>query len=110
MYNNSVHNKIINLAAETIGITEFFDMLRDSTASNPIRIKWTTMEGNERYYSCYWQNGPVGTTKAGRKASATKQANGMYNLQVIDINGKWRTIDFNTVTACRFNRKLYRVN
>ena len=110
MYNNSVHNKIINLAAETIGITEFFDMLRDSTASNPIRIKWDTMEGNERYYFCYWEPGPVATTEPGLKASQTKQDKGMYNLQVVGISGDWRTIDFNTVTACRFRGKLYRVN
>jgi membrane carboxypeptidase/penicillin-binding protein PbpC len=109
MYNNAVHNKIIQLAAEDIGFTQFYDFLLQSNASEPIRIKWDTMEGNERYYFCYWQNGPVGTTEAGRKASATKQANGMYNLQVVGISGDWRTIDFNTVSACRFKGKLYRV-
>jgi hypothetical protein len=108
MYNNAVHNKIVQLATEDIGITEFFDMLRDSTASNPIRIKWDTMEGNERYYFCYWDSAAYVGGKAG--GSATKQLNGMYNLQVVGINGDWRTIDFNTVSACRFNGKLYRVN
>lgn len=110
MYNNTVHNKMIQLATEDIGITEFFDLLLQSNASEPIRIKWTTEEGNERYYFCYWEPGPVATTEAGLKASQTKQDRGMYNLQVVGIGGDWRTIDFNTVSACRFRGKLYRVN
>ena len=110
MYNNQVHNKIIQLAAETIGITEFYDLLLQSNSSERIRIKWMTEEGNERYYFCYWEPGPVATTEAGLKASQTKQDKGMYNLQVVGLNGDWRTIDFNTVTACRFNGKLYRVD
>ena len=110
MYNNTVHNKMIQFATEDIGFTEFYDFLLQSNSSQPIRIKWTTEEGNERYYFCYWENGPVGTTEAGAKASATKQAKGMYNLQVVGINGDWRTIDFNTVSACRFRGKLYRVD
>ena len=110
MYNNTVHNKMIQLATEDIGITEFFDLLLQSNSSEPIRIKWTTEEGNERYYFCYWEPGPVATTEAGLKASQTKQDRGMYNLQVVGIGGDWRTIDFNTVSACRFRGKLYRVN
>lgn len=110
MYNNTVHNKMIQLATEDIGITEFYDLLLQSNSSEPIRIKWTTEEGNERYYFCYWEPGPVATTEAGLKASQTKQDRGMYNLQVVGIGGDWRTIDFNTVSACRFRGKLYRVN
>ncbi len=110
MYNNTVHNKMIQLATEDIGITEFFDLLLQSNESEPIRIKWTTEEGNERYYFCYWEPGPVATTEAGLKASQTKQDRGMYNLQVVGIGGDWRTIDFNTVSACRFRGKLYRVD
>jgi hypothetical protein len=101
---------MIQLATEDIGITEFFDLLLQSNSSEPIRIKWTTEEGNERYYFCYWEPGPVATTEAGLKASQTKQDRGMYNLQVVGIGGDWRTIDFNTVSACRFRGKLYRVN
>jgi hypothetical protein len=107
MYNNQVHNKIIQLAAEDIGFTEFYDLLLQSNSSEQIRIKWTTMEGNERYYSCYWDSAAYVGGNAG--GSATKQANGMYNLQVVGISGDWRTIDFNTVSACRFKGKLYRV-
>jgi hypothetical protein len=110
MYNNTVHNKMIQLATEDIGITEFYDLLLQSNSSEPIRIKWTTEEGNERYYFCYWEPGPVATTEAGLKASQTKQDKGMYNLQVVGIGGDWRTIDFNTVSACRFRGKLYRVD
>ena len=110
MYNNTVHNKMIQLATEDIGLTEFYDLLLQSNSSEPIRIKWTTEEGNERYYFCYWEPGPVATTEAGLKASQTKQDKGMYNLQVVGIGGDWRTIDFNTVSACRFRGKLYRVD
>ncbi len=107
MIENNVHNKIIEFAVDEITFTQFFDLLLQSNVLEPIRIKWNTMEGTERYYFCYWEDGPVGTTEAGRKASATKQANDMYNLQVVGLNGDWRTIDFNTISACRFKGKSY---
>jgi hypothetical protein len=33
----------------------------------------------------------------------------MVNLQVLDIDGDWRTIDYNTVTKCRFNGQTFKV-
>jgi membrane carboxypeptidase/penicillin-binding protein PbpC len=109
MTNNKVHNKIVKFAPTEITFTQFYDLLLQSNSSEPIRIKWNTMEGNERYYFCYWEDGPVGTTEAGKKASATKEANGMYNLQVVGLSGDWRTINFNTISVCRFKGKLYTV-
>jgi membrane carboxypeptidase/penicillin-binding protein PbpC len=110
MNSNIVNNKMVNLATAEIGFTEFYDLLLSSNSSNPMRIKWNKMNGRQRYYWCYWEPGPVGTTEAGIKASQTKQANGMYNLQVVGLSGDWRTIDFNTVSAINFKGKYYRVS
>ena len=107
MTSNSVYDKLVNFALSEISFRTFELMLKESTASNPIRIGWRTEEGNNRYYFAYWDSAAYVGGNAG--GSATKEAEGMVNLQVMDIQGDWRTIDYNTVTKCRFNGQTFKV-
>ena len=109
MNNTSVYNKLVNFALSEISFKTFELMLKESTRDNPIRIGWTTEEGNNRYYFAYWDSAAYVGGSAG--GSATKAAQGMVNLQCLDLaDGPWRTIDYNTVTKCRFNGQTFRVN
>ena len=107
MTENKVYDKLMNFALSEISFNTFELMLKESTQSNPIRIGWQTEEGNNRYYFAYWDSAAYVGGDAG--GSATKAAEGMVNLQVMDIAGDWRTIDYNTVTKCRFNNQTFRV-
>jgi len=108
MTENKVYDKLMNFALSTISFNTFELMLKESTQSNPIRIGWQTEEGRNRYYFCYWDSAAYVGGNAG--GSATKAAEGMVNLQVMDIAGDWRTIDYNTVTKCRFNGQTFKIN
>ena len=107
MDSNKVYDKLMNFALSTISFNTFELMLKESTQSNPIRIGWQTEEGNNRYYFAYWDSAAYVGGNAG--GSATKAAEGMVNLQVMDIAGDWRTIDYNTVTKCRFNGQTFKI-
>ena len=50
MNSNSVHRKLVEFAGEEISIQEFERMLKDSRASQKIRVQWTTQEGRRRDY------------------------------------------------------------
>lgn len=106
MNTNSVYSKLVNFALSEISFRTFELMLKESTQSNPIRIGWTTEEGNNRYYFAYWDSAAYVGGDAG--GSATKAAQDMVNLQCLDLSdGSWRTIDYNTVSKCRFNGQTF---
>ena len=108
MDSKSVYDKLMNFAVSNISFRTFELMLKESTASNPIRIGWRTEEGNSRYYFAYWDSSAYVGGAAG--GSATKAAQGMVNLQCLDLaDGSWRTIDYNTVSKCRFNGQTFNV-
>jgi len=106
MTSNSVHNKLEQFATKVISLSQFQDLLESSTQSNPIRVQWETLDGNTDYYWMWWENGPLGTTPEGDKMSNTKAKEGMYNIQTFE-KGRWRTLDLQTVSKCRFEKKLY---
>jgi len=109
MENKKVYDKLMNFAFSNISFRTFELMLKASTRSNPIRIGWKTEEGDNRYYFAYWDSAAYVGGSAG--GSATKAAEGMVNLQCLDLaDGSWRTIDYNTVSKCRFNGQTFNVN
>jgi hypothetical protein len=108
MNSNKVFKNIQNFVARDITLRQFQDLLESSTRSNPIRVKWETQEGNQDYYWMWWEDGPLGTTARGDAMSATKEAEGMFNIQTFE-QGKWRTLDLQTVSQCRFENKIYYV-
>ena len=107
MNSNIVHNKLVQLAP-TVSLSQFEDILmNEATPSNPVKVQWTTDEGNTRYYDMYWIPGPIGNGISG--GTDTKEANGQVNIPVVGLEGKWRTLTWDTITKFRFNNKTYNV-
>jgi hypothetical protein len=107
MNSNTVYNKLVNLAMEEITFNEFQILLHASSESEPIRVAWETEEGNNRYYWMYWDRAAYKGGEAG--GSATKELEGMVNIQVLGLSGDWRTLDYTSVSKCRFQGRTYRV-
>lgn len=108
---NKVHKNIHRFATPEITFTEFYDMLLSSSRSNPVKVKWRTngipAPAHTRNYEMFWDSGAYVGGKAG--GSATKALENMVNIQVIGIDGNWRTLDLNTVEAVVFENKRYLV-
>jgi hypothetical protein len=100
---SSVHNKLQKFAPQTISLKKFQDLLESSSRGNPIRVQWETLEGNTDYYWMYWDEAAY----VGNEASDTKAAEGMFNIQCLGLKPKWRTLDLQTVSKCRFENQLY---
>jgi hypothetical protein len=109
MTSNIVNKKLVQFISETISFSQFEDILKNkATSSNPARVGWITETGSRRYYDMYWDSAAyVGGNEGG---SDTKAEMDMYNIQVVGLDGNWRTLDFNTVYKVRFNNKTYKVN
>ena len=109
MTSNSVSKKLVEFISQEISFSEFEDiLLNQATVSNPARVGWITETGRKRYYDMYWDSAAYVGGDAG--GSDTKAAMDMYNIQVVGIDGDWRTVDFNTVYKVRFNKKTFKVN
>ena len=111
MTSNSVFKKMQQFISEEKDFDWFKRTLkRETSASKPIRVGWITEEGKKRYYDMYWVPGPLSAPRTpARKASNTKRAMDMYNIQVLGQDGDWRTIDFNTVYKVRWENKTYKI-
>ena len=105
MDSNKVYDKLMNFAMQEIPFDEFQQMLFASSQSNPIRVAWETLEGNNRYYWMYWDSAAY----TGDAASQTKAQEDMVNIQVLGLSGDWRTLDYSSVSKCRFNGQTFRV-
>jgi hypothetical protein len=105
MDSNKVYNKLMNFAMEEISFSEFQQMLFSSNESNPIRVAWETLEGNNRYYWMFWDSAAY----TGNAASQTKAEESMVNIQVLGLSGDWRTLDYSSVSKCRFNGQTFKV-
>jgi hypothetical protein len=105
MDSNSVYNKLVNFAMEEITFSEFQQMLFASSQSNPVRVGWETLEGNNRYYWMYWDSAAY----TGDAASQTKASEDMVNIQVLGLSGDWRTLDYSSVSKVRFNGQTFKV-
>ena len=108
MYENKVHNNIHKFALVEVSLNEFETMLGKTSADAPMYIWWTTNEGHKRRYSMYWDSAAYVGGKSG--GSATKAAEGMYNLQGDYPGGDWRTLDTNTVTRFSWKGTAYRIS
>lgn len=107
MDSNKVYNKLVNFAMEEISFDEFQQMLFASSQSNPIRVGWETLEGNNRYYWMYWDSAAYVGGDAG--GSFTKELEDMVNIKVLGLSGDWRTLDYSSVSKCRFNGQTFKV-
>jgi hypothetical protein len=107
MYESKVYDKLVNFAMQEISFAEFQEMLFASTKEEPVRVAWETLEGNNRYYWMYWDNAAYVGGEAG--GSATKEEEGMVNIQVKDKVGDWRTLDYSSVSKIRFKNQTFKV-
>jgi hypothetical protein len=107
MNSNSIHNKLIQLKGKEISLSEFQDLLESSSRKNTIFVQWETNEGNVDYYEMFWDASKYVGGDAG--GSDTKAEEGMFNIQCKGVNGKWRTLDLQTVIKCRFENQLYKI-
>ncbi len=105
MTENKVYDKLMNFAMQEISFGEFQQMLFASSESNPIRVAWETLEGNNRYYWMFWDSAAY----VGNEASQTKAEEDMVNIQVLGLSGDWRTLDYSSVSKCRFNGQTFKV-
>jgi hypothetical protein len=105
MDSNKVYNKLVNFAMQEISFDEFQQMLFASTQSNPVRVAWETLEGNNRYYWMYWDSAAY----TGDAASQTKAQEDMVNIQVLGLSGDWRTLDYSSVSKVRFEGQTFKV-
>jgi len=105
MDSNKVYDKLMNFAMEEISFAEFQLLLYASSQSEPIRVAWETLEGNNRYYWMYWDSAAY----TGDAASQTKASEDMVNIQVLGLSGDWRTLDYSSVSKCRFQGRTYKV-
>jgi len=105
MDSNKVYNRLVNFAMQEISFSEFQQLLFASTESNPVRVAWETLEGNNRYYWMYWDSAAY----TGDAASQTKEAESMVNIQVLGLSGDWRTLDYSSVSKVRFNGQTFKV-
>lgn len=110
MTSNIVNSKLEKFISSEVSFTEFENMLFSSSPRWPVKVGWITETGKRRFYKMYWINGPLAKTEQGAKMSETKAEMDMYNIRVIDEDGKWRTIDFNTVYKVEYRGKVYKVN
>lgn len=79
------------------GFNDLMAYLEQSTYDYPLRVEWVTLEGKKRYYWMYWD----AAAYVGNKASRTKAKKDMLNLQVIGLDGEWRTLWIETISRFR---------
>jgi len=107
MNSSITYKKFLELKGKEINLSDFQDLLESSSRGNTIFVQWETNEGNLDYYEMYWDASKYVGGDAG--GSDTKAAEGMFNIQCKGVNGKWRTLDLQTVVKCRFENQLYKI-
>jgi hypothetical protein len=100
----TVYKKIQNFYIPSITFSEFyFNMLRESDASNPITIFWEKLDGDRTVRDMFWG------MYVGGKASQTRKAEGMIALVSIDDGEDYRTVTLDSVWKCKYQGKTYYV-
>lgn len=115
MESNSVHKKIQEFVATDISVSTFLSLLKTSSRSDKMNIKWRTEGSSDgsgkaphtAQYLMWWdENAYVGGDAGG---SATKQSQDQLNLRVTDNSGKWRTLSYENIDSVTFKRRKYRI-
>ena len=108
MNQNTYIKNIERFALPSVSMTKFRNMLKQSTAGNPMFVKWRTAipPTHRASYEMYW-----GKFYSNSDQSETKAEEGMFNIKTTLTSesgrAKWRTLTLQTVSKCRFENKLY---
>ena len=104
MDSNLVHRNIQKFASEPVSMTRFKNMLKKTSASNPMFIKWRTaiMPTHATSHLMYW-----GKFYSNSDQSVTKEEEGMVNLVAPDTSEGWRTLTYDNISSFVFEGKRY---
>jgi hypothetical protein len=104
MNSNSVYKNIQRFASQPVSMSKFMDMLKSTSANNPMFIKWRTSEipTHATSHLMYW-----GKYYSNSDQSVTKDEEGMVNLVAPDTSEGWRTLTYDNISSFVFENKRY---
>lgn len=103
---NTVHSKLEKFALPSVSFNEFMSMLRDTTDSNRMFIKWRTAISptHRTSHEMYW-----GQFYSASDQSLTKEEEGMVNLVAPNTVEGWRTLTYDNISSFKYNGKTYTI-
>ena len=113
MDNNLVHKNILKFVATEISVNEFLVLLRSSSRSNKMNIRWRTegsADGSGKpphmtQHLIWWDSSAYVGGSAG--GSATKEFQDQLNLMVTPGSNNWRTLSYQNIDSVTFKDKKY---
>jgi hypothetical protein len=107
MNQNTYIKNIERFALPSKSMTQFKNMLKRSSAGNPMFIKWRTAipPTHRASYEVYW-----GKFYSNSDQSETKQEEGMVNLVAPTTTEGWRTLTYDNISSFKFEGKTYTIN
>ena len=107
MNQNTYIKNIERFALPSVSMTKFRNMLKQSTAGNPMFVKWRTAISptHRASYEMYW-----GKFYSNSDQSDTKQSEGMVNLVAPTTIEGWRTLTYDNISSFKFEGKTYTIN
>lgn len=112
---NNVFQKIQEFVATDISVNEFLSLLKTSSRTNKMNIRWRTegsADGSGRpphisQHLMWWDEGAYVGGDAG--GSFIKGIQSQLNLQVTPGQGNWRTLSYENIISVTFKKRLYKI-
>ncbi len=107
MNQNTYIKNIERFALPSVSMVKFKNMLKSSSAGNPMFVKWRTAISptHRASYEMYW-----GKFYSNSDQSDTKQSEGMVNLVAPTTKEGWRTLTYDNISSFKFEGKTYTIN
>lgn len=107
MNQNTYIKNIERFALPSVSMVKFKNMLKTSSAGNPMFVKWRTAISptHRASYEMYW-----GKFYSNSDQSDTKQSEGMVNLVAPTTIEGWRTLTYDNISSFKFEGKTYTIN
>ena len=107
MNQNTYIKNIERFALPSVSMVKFKNMLKSSSAGNPMFVKWRTAipPTHRASYEMYW-----GKFYSNSDQSETKQEEGMVNLVAPTTIEGWRTLTYDNISSFKFEGKTYTIN
>lgn len=106
MTQNKVIKNIYKFALPEVSFFQFMDMLKSTTSSNRMFIKWRTAipPTHRTSHEVYW-----GQFFSGSDQSMTKEFEGMVNLVAPNTTEGWRTLTYDNISSFKFEGRTYKI-
>jgi len=103
---NGVHNKFEQFALPSVSLRQFMSMLKQTSPSNLIEIKWRTaiIPTHRTSHEMYW-----GKFYSASEQSLTKEEEGMVNLVAPNTIEGWRTLTYDNISSFKYQGKTYTI-